>query len=109
MLVLGAYRATEAHAGGFADALAELRRERLVTQIEVGGLRRGGDDRARSRCAPGRSPAASFCHALYEETEGNPFFIEEIVRHLAEAGVRADQAERARARSASACPRASRT
>src|SRR5262249_1922712 len=38
VLVLGAYRATEARVSGFAEALAELRRERLVTQIEVKGL-----------------------------------------------------------------------
>ena len=48
VLVLGAYRSTEARLGGFADALAELRRERLVTQIEVLGLERGRDRRAGS-------------------------------------------------------------
>ncbi len=33
------------------------------------------------------APSRSFARALYEETEGNPFFVEEIVRHLLEAGV----------------------
>ncbi len=52
VLVLGAYRATEARSGGFTDALAELRRERLVTQIEVRGLARPRPPSS-SGCAPG--------------------------------------------------------
>ncbi len=35
----------------------------------------------------GRPPAEDFITALYAETEGNPFFIEEILRHLLDAGV----------------------
>ena len=92
VLVLGAYRSTEARAEGFAEALAELRRERLVTQIEVGGLAEE-ETVELVRMRAGAIASGSFCHALHEETEGNPFFIEEIVRHLAEAGVRADQAD----------------
>src|SRR5205814_9138929 len=37
-------------------------------------------------------PSGAFTRALQAETEGNPFFIEEIVRHLAEAGVKIDVA-----------------
>ncbi len=92
VLVLGAYRATEARIDGFADALAELRRERLVTQIEVKGLAEG-ETAELVRIRAGAVASNSFCRALHEETEGNPFFIEEIVRHLAEAGVRADRAD----------------
>jgi hypothetical protein len=36
----------------------------------------------------GGLPSQEFSTALYEETEGNPFFIEEIVRHLSDSGVR---------------------
>ncbi len=91
VLVLGAYRGTEARMGGLADALAELRRDRLVTQIDVPGL--GESDTAELvRLRTGTQPATSFGRALHEETEGNPFFIEEIVRHLAEAGVQTDHA-----------------
>ena len=91
VLVLGAYRATEAHSGGFTAALAELRRERLITQIELVGLS-DSETTELVELRAGATPAPSFSRALYEETEGNPFFIEEIVRHLAEAGVRPDQA-----------------
>jgi predicted ATPase len=34
----------------------------------------------------GRAPPTHFAHALHRETEGNPFFIEEVLRHLIEAG-----------------------
>ena len=91
VLVLGSYRATETQIDGFAEALAELRRERLVTQIEVKGLTEAQTAELIRIRAEGE-PSPSFCRALHAETEGNPFFIEEIVRHLAEAGVRTDQA-----------------
>ncbi|MBV9838087.1 MAG: AAA family ATPase [Solirubrobacterales bacterium] len=90
LLILGAYRATEMGAG-FAAALMELRHERLVTQINVTGLER--DETAELvHLRTGEVPSASFSDALHEETGGNPLFIEEIVRHLAEAGVRAGRA-----------------
>ena len=92
LLILGAYRATEATDEGFADALADLRRERLVSAD-----RHRRPDRARDRgagaAADGRGAVARVRPArCTQETEGNPFFIEEIVRHLAEAGVRAGDA-----------------
>jgi DNA-binding SARP family transcriptional activator len=91
VLVLGAYRATEAHSAGFTAALAELRRERLITRIELLGL--GEAETAELvELRSGITPSASFSRALYNETEGNPFFVEEIVRHLADAGVQPDHA-----------------
>ncbi len=91
LLILGAYRATEATIEGFGDALAELRRERLVTQLDIGGLAEH-ETAELVHVSTGMMPSRSFSRALYAETEGNPFFVEEIVRHLAEAGVRADLA-----------------
>ena len=44
------------------------------------------------RLRAGVSPARAFARALYEETEGNPFFVEEIIRHLIEAGVQVGSA-----------------
>jgi DNA-binding SARP family transcriptional activator len=91
LLILGAYRATEATIDGFADALVDLRRERLVTQLDIGGL--AEDETAELvKTQTGTMPSRSFSRALHAETEGNPFFVEEIVRHLAEAGVRTDLA-----------------
>ncbi len=91
LLILGAYRATEATAESFGDALAELKRERLISEIEVGGLSEL-DTAELVQVWTGEAPSHAFAHALHSETEGNPLFIEEIVRHLAEAGVRASEA-----------------
>ena len=86
--VIGAFRATERDREGFAAALGGLRDERLVRLREVPGLTRS--EAARLVSARARAlPSSAFTQALYEETEGNPFFIEEIVRHLADSGVEA--------------------
>ncbi len=92
VLVLGSYRAAATYADGFAQALSELRRERLVTQIKVGGLTES-ETAELVRIRAGGSPSPALSRGLHAETEGNPFFIEEIVRHLAEAGVDTDQAD----------------
>ena len=63
----------------------------MITQVEIVGLSESETSELVELRA-GATPAPSFSRALYDETEGNPFFIEEIVRHLAEAGVRPDQA-----------------
>ena len=89
LLILGAYRATEATVNGFADAVAELRRERLVTTLDIRGLAEH-ETAELVHAQTGTMPSRSFSRALHAETEGNPFFVEEIVRHLGEAGVRTD-------------------
>ena len=72
LLILGAYRATEATAEGFADALAELRRERLiVTQIDVGGLAEP-ETAELVRMRTGEAPSQAFAHALHERDRGQP-------------------------------------
>lgn len=86
--VLGAFRATERDRAEFGIALGGLRDERLVRLIEVGGLGRSDAARLVSLRA-GAMPSAALTEALYDETNGNPFFIEEIVRHLADSGVQA--------------------
>ncbi len=86
LLILVAYRQTEREPSGFAGTLTDLRREGLVTEIELGGL-----DEAETaelvRLRTGEAPSPELADALQYETEGNPLFIEEIVRHLTEAGV----------------------
>ena len=34
----------------------------------------------------GQTPPASLARIIFDETEGNPFFVEEVFRHLAEDG-----------------------
>jgi DNA-binding SARP family transcriptional activator len=84
--IIGAYRTAERWSDGFSAALASLRHERLIAQIEVGGL----PEREATRLVglrSGQAPSADFADALYAETEGNPFFIEEMLGHLQDAGV----------------------
>jgi DNA-binding SARP family transcriptional activator len=90
LLIMGAYRSTE-RGDTFASAMAELRRDRLASQLEIRGL--GESETAELvQVRAGVSPARAFARALYEETEGNPFFVEEIIRHLIEAGVQVGRA-----------------
>jgi len=91
LLILGAYRATERGDDGFGALLADLRRERLVAQIDVSGLAEP-ETVELIRVRTGVMPSRVFSAALHEETEGNPLFIEEIVRHLVDAGVQPHQA-----------------
>ena len=84
--IIGAYRLTERGSEGFSAALQTLRHERSLKQIELAGL----PERDAARLVSvrvGRAPSADFSRALYDETEGNPFFIEEMLRHLEDSGV----------------------
>ena len=91
VLILGAYRSTERRGDTFTNALGELLRDRLASQLDVRGLSESETAQLVALRA-GETPSRSFAHALYEESEGNPFFVEEIVRHLLEAGVHAGSA-----------------
>lgn len=90
LLILVAYRA-EATGDWLGGAVADLRREGLVTQLDVGGLSER-ETAQLVRIRTGEAPSNAFARELHAETEGNPFFIEEIVRNLAHAGVRASAA-----------------
>ncbi len=91
VLILGAYRSAERRGDTFTNALAELRRDRLASQLDIRGLSESETAQLVALRAS-ETPSRAFAHALYEETEGNPFFVEEIVRHLLEAGVHAGSA-----------------
>ncbi len=84
--IVGAYRVVERWSEGYSAALENLRHERLMKQIVLAGLPER--DTARLVSARlGRTPSPEFAQALYAETEGNPFFIEEMLRHLEDSGV----------------------
>jgi len=90
LLIIGAYRSAE-RGDTFTNALNELLRDRLASQLDIRGLSES-ETAELARMRGGVSPARAFAHALYEETEGNPFFVEEIIRHLIEAGVQVGSA-----------------
>lgn len=89
LFVLGTYRDTEVGAGHpLGETLAALWRMDRVARIELRGL----DDRAVvdlvEATAGGELDDAGvgLAHALHRETDGNPFFVEELIRNLVETG-----------------------
>ena len=86
LLVVGAYRDLEIdRQHPFARTLATLARTSANLSIALHGL--GRDDIARFIAATaGVTPPASLVAAIDDETEGNPFFVSEVVRLLAAEG-----------------------
>ncbi len=89
VLVLATYRDTElSHTHPLLNTLAALRRQQGVSRIELTGL----DDTgvvSFMEAAAGHvldDAGVDLAHALHRETDGNPFFVGEVLRHLAETG-----------------------
>ena len=86
VLMVGAYRETELdRAHPLAKALVDWNRERLVTRIV---LRRFdvGETGAQIDALLGEHVSGEFAEAVHRETEGNPFFVEEVLKALIERG-----------------------
>jgi hypothetical protein len=81
----------------FADAVIALDHEQTLTRIRLSGLT-DADVTAllESRTSGGRpdSRTLALARTLCEGTEGNPFFIGEMLRHLAESGAIYEQGGR---------------
>jgi len=87
ILVVGAYRDVDVQPGRpLGDVLPELRRERVFERILLRGLPED-DVRALVIARAGAGVPEAFVRSISRETEGNPFFIEETLRHLVEEGV----------------------
>ncbi len=86
VLVLATYRDMEVAAGSpLARGLEELTRQRLAHRISVKRLPEAGVA-AMLRALSGREPPKPLVDVIFSETEGNPFFVEEVLKHLAEEG-----------------------
>src|SRR5207249_8396315 len=86
VLLLLTYRTDEPHPG-LEHFLAELERERLATELPLPRLTEADlDAMLRAILGPERRPRAAFRAAMYALTDGNPFFVEEILKSLAFAG-----------------------
>jgi DNA-binding SARP family transcriptional activator/tetratricopeptide (TPR) repeat protein len=82
VLFLGTYRESEiTDRHPLHELIGDLRREGTLRRLELTGLAEAevGELVAELASAPATE---SFVHALAGETEGNPFFIEEVVRHI---------------------------
>jgi class 3 adenylate cyclase len=86
LLVLGTYRDVELRRQHpLAQTLGELNRENLSTRVLLRGLTEN-DVRRFVEVTAGTSPPDALVAAVYRETEGNPFFVNEIVRLLVADG-----------------------
>ncbi len=90
LLILATYRDTDLdRSHPLSDVLADLRREPGVERLDLRGL-----DPAEvtdfMEFAAGHDlegPALELAAAVHQETQGNPFFIGEMLLHLAESGL----------------------
>lgn len=86
LLVAAAYRDVDPTLHDpLAATLAELAREPVTRRISLGGLEED-DVRAFIELSTATKPPGDLVAAIYEETEGNPLFVGEIVRLLAAEG-----------------------
>ena len=86
VLIVGAYRETELdRTHPLAKALVDWNRERLITRI---ALRRFSESETGDQLGAllGERVSGEFAYAVHRETEGNPFFVEEVLKALIEKG-----------------------
>jgi len=87
VVLVGTFRDDEVEPSSpLARIINQLVRERLVTRITLRPLTEEGVAALVAGLA-GQQPPAAFARAIYAQSEGNPFFAEEIYLHLAESGV----------------------
>ncbi|MDQ3944070.1 MAG: AAA family ATPase [Actinomycetota bacterium] len=86
VLILGLYRDSELEAGcPLSRGLEELTRRRLARRMRLEPLPREGVAQMLADLA-GQEPPPRLADVIYAETEGNPFFTEEVFKHLVEEG-----------------------
>ncbi len=89
LLIVATYRDTElARTHPLAEVLADLRREEGVERLAVRGLDADGVE-AFVQAARGDvldDAARELAGLLSEQTQGNPFFVGQVLRHLVESG-----------------------
>jgi len=89
VLILGTYRETELDPGHpLVEVLADLRREPIVARVAIEGL----DEKAVAALVEATTGRAvgdvsrDMARALRVETNGNPFFVSQVLDHLVETG-----------------------
>jgi class 3 adenylate cyclase/tetratricopeptide (TPR) repeat protein len=97
ILMVGTYRDVQPD---FVEILARtqehLLRRHLAERLSLKRLPREGV-RSMLRAAVGAEPPDSLVETIHGETDGNPFFVEEVYRHLEEEGRLVDERGRWRA------------
>ena len=86
LLIVGTYRDVDLDvARPFAKMLEAFTRQRLAHKVTLRRLPERGVGKMLEALS-GQSPPAHLVTAIYAETEGNPFFVEEVFQHLSEEG-----------------------
>jgi class 3 adenylate cyclase len=89
LLVLATYRDTDLdRTHPLSEVLADLRREPGVTRLDLAGLD-ASEVTALMEATAGHDlgePGVGLAQAVQQETQGNPFFVGEVLRNLAESG-----------------------
>ena len=86
VLALGTYRDVELDVNRpFAQTLETLNRKRLAQRLHLQRLPES-DVASMLAALGGPSPPETLVVGIYRETEGNPFFVEEVFQHLHEEG-----------------------
>ena len=85
LLIVGTYRDTDLdRRHPMADVLADLRRTAAPERVLLRGLTLAGTA-ALVTAYLGATPPDALVTAIHSETEGNPFFVQEVLAHLAES------------------------
>jgi energy-coupling factor transporter ATP-binding protein EcfA2 len=93
LLLIGTYRDVEVdRTHPLSSALAELRRLPVFSRVPLRGLNVTGVSRMFSSIT-GQEMPWGLAEAIYRQTEGNPLFVQEVVRYLVEEGVISPQGE----------------
>jgi len=83
LLIIGLYRAEDLTLEQ-REWLRTIERSGLAWSLEVGPLTMGDTTRLAEHLAPPRAADRLFCERLYQDTEGNPFFVIEAVQAVQE-------------------------
>jgi ABC-type oligopeptide transport system substrate-binding subunit len=85
-LIIATYREVELDASlPFQEMLSEVNRERLATRIKLSSLDKGQTHELLATLFA-EEINSDFLEGVYRETEGNPFFIEEVCKTLVDNG-----------------------
>ncbi len=96
VLLLGTYRDVEVDLHDpLTRVIEQLRRGRLLERINLRRLSLDGVG-AMLRALAGQPAPEELTQVIHRETEGNPFFVEEVYLHLVESGVLLDEHGRLR-------------
>jgi class 3 adenylate cyclase/tetratricopeptide (TPR) repeat protein len=96
VLILGTYRDVEVdHSHPLSRVIEQLERQHLLERISLRRLSLDGVG-AMLRGLAGQPAPEELTQVIHRETEGNPFFVEEVYLHLVESGVLLDERGRLR-------------